>query len=206
MPQLSRNHWTTTSPIPTILKKAFENTGLPYHNPHGFRNTLAQLGERLCQGAEQFKAWSQNLGHEKVMTTFVSYGVVQPNRQAEIIRNLNGSGDPSEKESDVLRQQTSLLMPRSGLLTLTGRNLPPGYQTARSAVCLLLCQRRPKEVTGSRTQYLLAHWRRWSGRKTQRGRPPLVGVASAPKGVGNGVRRKWFRPSPTARVTRPSVY
>ncbi|PKN25433.1 MAG: hypothetical protein CVU64_19905 [Deltaproteobacteria bacterium HGW-Deltaproteobacteria-21] len=37
---------------------------------------------------EQFKAWSQNLGHEKVLTTFVSYGNVSCQRQGEIIRDL----------------------------------------------------------------------------------------------------------------------
>ncbi len=37
---------------------------------------------------EQFKAWSQNLGHEKVLTTFLSYGEVACQRQGEIIRGL----------------------------------------------------------------------------------------------------------------------
>ena len=37
---------------------------------------------------EQFKAWSQNLGHEKVLTTFLSYGEVACQRQGEIIRSL----------------------------------------------------------------------------------------------------------------------
>ena len=37
---------------------------------------------------EQFKAWSQNLGHEKVLTTFLSYGAVACQRQGEIIRDL----------------------------------------------------------------------------------------------------------------------
>jgi integrase/recombinase XerD len=50
---------------------------------------LAGLGEKLCQTPEAFKAWSQNLGHDKVLTTFHSYGEVQPQRQGEIIRDLN---------------------------------------------------------------------------------------------------------------------
>ena len=40
------------------------------------RNTLSRLGEAIYQTPEQFKAWSQNHGHEKVLTTFYSYGVV----------------------------------------------------------------------------------------------------------------------------------
>jgi hypothetical protein len=57
----------------------------PMLNPHSFRNTLFQLGQKVCKTPEQFKAWSQNLGHEKVLTTFLSYGEVMCHRQGEII-------------------------------------------------------------------------------------------------------------------------
>lgn len=30
----------------------------------------------VCRIPEQFKAWRKNLGHEKVLTTFLSYGEV----------------------------------------------------------------------------------------------------------------------------------
>ncbi|MEJ2166639.1 MAG: tyrosine-type recombinase/integrase [Desulfobacterales bacterium] len=85
---LSRKHWSNASPIRTIFREAFTRVGLPYFNPHSFRNTLVQLGEVLCKTPEQFKAWSQNLGHEKVLTTFLSYGQVGCHRQGEIIRDL----------------------------------------------------------------------------------------------------------------------
>ena len=52
--------------------------------------TLVQLGQEVCKTPEQFKAWSQNLGHEKVLTTFLSYGEVACQRQGEIIRSLTG--------------------------------------------------------------------------------------------------------------------
>ena len=42
----------------------------------------------MCQTPEDFKAWSQNLGHDKVLTTFLSYGQVESPRQGEIIRGL----------------------------------------------------------------------------------------------------------------------
>jgi hypothetical protein len=38
--------------------------------------------------SEQYKAWSQNLGHEDVLTTFRSYGDVSSYRQAEIMRSF----------------------------------------------------------------------------------------------------------------------
>jgi integrase len=85
---LDREHWSTASPIRAIFREAFERAGLPYFNPHSFRNTLVRLGEDLCRSPEEFKAWSQNLGHEKVLTTFLSYGSVACDRQGEILRGL----------------------------------------------------------------------------------------------------------------------
>ena len=85
---LERNHWSSASPIRTIFREAFVSAGLPYFNPHSFRNTLVRLGEDVCKSPEEFKAWSQNLGHEKVLTTFLSYGEVACQRQGEIIRGL----------------------------------------------------------------------------------------------------------------------
>src|SRR5262249_43967581 len=85
---LDRKHWSSAGPIRTIFKAAFAAAGLPYFNPHSFRKTLALLGGRMCKCAEEYKAWSQNLGHESVLTTFSSYGDVARHRQAEIIRAL----------------------------------------------------------------------------------------------------------------------
>ncbi len=83
-----RECWHGAGPIRDIFRKAFEAAGLPYFNPHSFRDTLVQLGERLCSTPEEFKAWSQNLGHERVMTTLTSYGTVAPHRQAELIQGM----------------------------------------------------------------------------------------------------------------------
>lgn len=85
---LERQHWNSASPIRTIFREAFEKAGLAYFNPHSFRNTLVQLGLRICKSPEEFKAWSQNLGHESPMTAFRSYGEVACQRQGEIIREL----------------------------------------------------------------------------------------------------------------------
>ena len=84
-----KEHWSTTSPIRAIFRNAFESADLPYFNPHSFRNTLVTLGQTMCQSPEEFKAWSQNLGHEQVLTTLYSYGEVQQSRQGEIIQQLS---------------------------------------------------------------------------------------------------------------------
>jgi hypothetical protein len=49
---------------------------------------LVGLGEKRCRSPEEFKAWSQNMGHDGVLTTFTSYGEVSRERQARIIRSL----------------------------------------------------------------------------------------------------------------------
>jgi integrase len=85
---LKRKSWSSTAPIRQIFRDAFGLAGLPYANPHSYRKTLARLGERLCRSPEEWKAWSQNLGHESEATTFVGYGQVPSHRQAEIMRTL----------------------------------------------------------------------------------------------------------------------
>lgn len=81
-------HWRNADPVRKIFRQAFEAAGLPYFNPHTVRSTLAQLGERLCKRPVEFKAWSQNLGHEGVLTTLYSYGEVQQAEQAKIIGSI----------------------------------------------------------------------------------------------------------------------
>jgi integrase/recombinase XerD len=112
---LSRAHWSNATPIRTIFKEAFASAGLAYANPHSFRKTLAQLGERLCRTPEEFKAWSQNLGHEQVLTTFSSYGQVASNRQAELLRSMGQRRETSAPDSEMLEQLMKLLQSRRAL-------------------------------------------------------------------------------------------
>lgn len=110
---LNRKGWGSASPIRTIFKEAFESAGLPYFNPHSFRDTVVHLGETICKSPEDFKAWSQNLGHEQVLTTFTSYGEVQPRRQAEIIQGLGkpqaaGQSSAEEIAEAVVRRMQSI--------------------------------------------------------------------------------------------------
>jgi integrase len=88
---LKREHWSTATPIRKVFKEAFAKADLPYFNPHSFRNTLVQLGQSKCKTPEAFKAWSQNLGHESVLTTLYSYGEVGKQRQADILKDLNST-------------------------------------------------------------------------------------------------------------------
>ncbi|QDP01565.1 tyrosine-type recombinase/integrase [Thalassotalea sp. PS06] len=114
---LSREHWKTAGPIRDIFKTAFTNVNLPYFNPHSFRNTLVLLGEQVCKTPEEFKAWSQNLGHSKVLTSFSSYGTVPDYRQSEIMSCLSPNTGESESEqdmADVLERMASKLRSKGG--------------------------------------------------------------------------------------------
>ena len=103
---LERKPWSTATAIRGIFREAFLRAGLPYFNPHSFRNTLTRLGLKLCTGAEELKAWSQNLGHEDVMTTLRNYGEVACQRQGEIIRDLASpqptGGDDADKIAEAV--------------------------------------------------------------------------------------------------------
>lgn len=101
---LDRKHWSNATPIRQVFKAAFEGAGLTYFRPHSFRRTLARLGEQLCQTPEQFKAWSQNLGHEDVLTTFTSYGTVGRQRQGEIIKGLAHPSSAPQMDFDFLAE------------------------------------------------------------------------------------------------------
>ena len=98
---LERKHWSGAGPIRTIFREAFVRAGVSYFHPHSLRKTLVRLGQEVCKSPEEFKAWSQNLGHEQVLTTFLSYGSVARGRQGEIIRGL---GTPKQStQPDVER-------------------------------------------------------------------------------------------------------
>lgn len=83
----------TTEPIRAIFRKAFAAAGLPYYSPHSFRDMLVRHAITLDVTPEQLKAWSQNLGHADVLTTFTSYGQVPTHRQGELIR-LDRTAEP----------------------------------------------------------------------------------------------------------------
>ncbi len=99
---LDRKPWSTATPIRTIFRDAFNQAELPYFNPHSLRKTLVQLGEKLCKTPEEFKAWSQNLGHANVLTTLMSYGTVGTDRQGEIIRGLGAARESEPSGADAI--------------------------------------------------------------------------------------------------------
>lgn len=111
---LLRTPWKTTKPIREIFRNAFAAADVPYANPHTMRDMLCGLGLRLAKSPEEFKAWSQNLGHDGVLTTFTSYGELPPDRQAQLIRTMTSghSVDASQELASELQRMLDRL--RSG--------------------------------------------------------------------------------------------
>jgi len=88
-------------PIRTIFREAFERAGLPYPNPHSFRETIVALGREICT-VKAMQGWAQNLGHESATTTFGSYGKVSPAEQGELVRNAGKNRAADDKIDRVL--------------------------------------------------------------------------------------------------------
>ncbi|MEP6868937.1 MAG: tyrosine-type recombinase/integrase [Novosphingobium sp.] len=99
---LARHGWASTGPIRDVFKRAFESAALPYYNPHSFRDMLVHHAMTLDLSPEQMKAWSQNLGHADVLTTFTSYGHVPTHRQGELIRTLKKSANHSPFTAEIV--------------------------------------------------------------------------------------------------------
>ncbi|MER9528548.1 site-specific integrase [Mesorhizobium sp. M0309] len=87
-PRIGTECWANADPVRKLFKEACKSAGLPNFKPHSFRHTLARLGQRMCITPEELKAWSQNLGHEDVLTTLTSYGTVPGYRQQELMAGI----------------------------------------------------------------------------------------------------------------------
>jgi hypothetical protein len=83
---LALEGWSTTGPIRDIFRAAFTRAGLSYFNPHSIRDMLVRHIMMLDLPLETLKSWSQNLGHEGLLTTITSYGTVPTHRQGELIK------------------------------------------------------------------------------------------------------------------------
>lgn len=114
---LARNAWSTTQPIREIFQGAFSAVGLPYFNPHSFRDMLVRHIMALDLPLETLKSWSQNLGHQGLLTTITSYGSVPTHRQGELIKK----GLPKIGEATAYLPDPQLVAAIAKMLQETGR-------------------------------------------------------------------------------------
>lgn len=98
---IERAPWTSASSAAKIFKQAFSDAGFPPFSPHRVRDTIAELAKDHCRTPEDYKAWSQNMGHEDVLTTFRSYGSVAPGRQIELMERFRRKSS-ADSDFDVI--------------------------------------------------------------------------------------------------------
>jgi hypothetical protein len=96
-----------------IFRAAFASSALPYSNPHALRKTLVALAFKLRLPPEEMKAWSQNLGHKRMLTTVFNYADVPPDRQADILRNLAKGRGRDQEEEELVRDVAALVRQRT---------------------------------------------------------------------------------------------
>ena len=76
---------------------------------------------------EEFKAWSQNLGHEQVLTTFLSYGSVATDRQGAIIRGLGSIRQSKQPDADDIAEAVVRKL-RSSATNILAMSLTGSFQ------------------------------------------------------------------------------
>ncbi|WP_306250705.1 tyrosine-type recombinase/integrase [Parvularcula sp. IMCC14364] len=105
---ISKRAWRNSQPVRDAVRRIYENAKIRYFTPHRFRDALTLLASDFCQTPEDVASWSQNLGHDDVLTTLTNYGKVHPHRQAELIKGM------ASREHDLTGVPTKLLLKALG--------------------------------------------------------------------------------------------
>ena len=106
---LSREHWANASPVRAIFRTAFERVGLPAFGPHKFRNMIVSEAYRRQLPSNELKAWSQNLGHEGLITTLTSYGKIPTEEQGRLVRKAMAQKNVEACDQDDINAAIKLL-------------------------------------------------------------------------------------------------
>jgi integrase/recombinase XerD len=99
---LSREFWANATPVRDIFRAAFAAAGLPYYSPHTFRRMLMQIAYQRKLAPAQLKAWSQNLGHESLLTSLTSYGTIPLEMQGRLIAESVAAPEEGDDLTDAL--------------------------------------------------------------------------------------------------------
>lgn len=104
---LSRNHIESHNVIPVILKRVFARVGLPYNNPHSFRDMLTNYIV-ANYGIQEAAALSLNLGHENLAITLGNYYQPSPEQQFDILSKVGKAKDDENLNTKELLEQLKL--------------------------------------------------------------------------------------------------
>jgi integrase/recombinase XerD len=93
--------WKGAGSIREMLKTRAKAANLEYYRPHAFRHAAVHLAFERCDSPEEIKAVSQNLGHEQVMTTLMTYGNLDTHRVEKLIRALDFSVEKKDRKAKI---------------------------------------------------------------------------------------------------------
>jgi integrase len=97
---LSREGYASTGNLNKIIRTAFTNVQMPEYTPHSFRKALFLYGVERCKNLEEVKAWSMNLGHENLSTSYNSYLPMSREHQRDTFKKFREWVAVSEGEDD----------------------------------------------------------------------------------------------------------
>ena len=82
------------------------------YSPHSARHCLKALGDQLCTGDHQRKAWSKNLGHSSVHVTEENYAKMTDSERSQLIRSMRSEMNFTDEEKDFLLDFYQHVFPR----------------------------------------------------------------------------------------------
>jgi len=86
---LSREPYASTSKLYSGIKNTFMQVQMPAYTPHNFRRTHGAIMHEFCEGdPSKMRAWSMSYGHDDLITTINSYVPVGPERQRDIMQEM----------------------------------------------------------------------------------------------------------------------
>lgn len=98
--EVDNKFWSGTGAIRQILRERAMVAGLAYFKPHSFRHAASRLALSYCRTPEEIRAVSQNLGHEDVGTTIMTYGKLDQDRVAAVVSGMDFSNRGEDGISD----------------------------------------------------------------------------------------------------------
>lgn len=102
--EIDRIGWRSTVSIRKIFKEAAVRAGISYFPPHSFRHSAISKAIECVKNFKEFKAISQNFGHEDVKTILESYANSTPDKLLNILDGIdvNRPEKMSKKPQDAL--------------------------------------------------------------------------------------------------------
>lgn len=85
---IDKTFWSDAGSMRKLFKARATQMGLEYYSPHKFRHFAISEANKYALGAEQMKAISQNVGHERLTTTFYGYGAIDNYRVSDLISDM----------------------------------------------------------------------------------------------------------------------